>query len=79
MISLSAAFAAPLVLNPFGLITLDVYSVSALEAFRLHSNKRYEAVKAVQKGVCSGTVGDFAQVAVIDVETPERVRRTNLL
>jgi hypothetical protein len=52
--------------HPFSLITLDAYSVSAFEAFRLRPNELYEGVKALQKGVRSGTVGDFAQVAVID-------------
>ena len=57
--------------HPFSLITLDAYSVSAFEAFRLRSNELYEAVKALQKGVCSGTVGDFPQAAAIDEEAPE--------
>jgi len=56
--------------HPFSLITLDVYSVSAFEAFRLRSEELYEAVKALQKGVRSGTVRDFAQAAVIDAEAP---------
>ena len=58
--------------HPFSLITLDAYSVSAFEAFRLRSEELYEAVKALQKGVRSqaGTVRDFAQAAVIDAEAP---------
>ena len=43
----------------------------AIEAFRLRSNKLYEAVKALQKGVRSGTVGDFPQAAAKDKEAPE--------
>ena len=56
--------------HPFSLITLDAYSVSAFEAFRLRSEELYEAVKALQKGVRSGTVGDFAETVVIDAEAP---------
>jgi hypothetical protein len=57
--------------HPFSLITLDAYSVSAFEAFHLRSvEELYEAVKALQKGVRCGTVGDFAQTAVIDAEAP---------
>jgi hypothetical protein len=56
--------------QPSSLITLDTYSVSAFEAFHLCSEELYEAVKALQKGVHCGTVGDFAQIAVIDAEAP---------
>ena len=49
--------------HPFSLITLDPFSVSAFEAFRQRSNELYKAVKALQKGVRSGTVGDLSQFA----------------
>jgi len=49
--------------HPFSLITLDPFSVSAYEAFRQRSNELYQAVKALQKGVRSGTVGDLSQIA----------------
>ena len=46
----------------FSLITLDPYPVSAFESFRRRSDEPYQAVKALQKGVCSGTVGDLSQI-----------------
>jgi len=52
--------------HPFSLLTLDKYSVSALEAFCQRSNELYKAVKILQKGVRSGTVGDFAQTTMTD-------------
>ncbi|KAF8803503.1 hypothetical protein BYT27DRAFT_7259964 [Phlegmacium glaucopus] len=52
--------------HPFSLITLDTYSVSVFDAFRLRSNDLYKAVKVLQKGVRSGTVGDLYQAATKD-------------
>jgi len=58
--------------HPFSLITLDTYSVSVFEAFCQRSDELYKAVKELQRGVRSGTVGDLAQTATdIVVEAEE--------
>ena len=49
--------------HPFSLITLDPFSVSAFEAFCQCTNELYHTLKALQRGVRSGMVGDPSQIA----------------
>ena len=58
--------------HPFSLITLAPFSVSAFEAFRQHTDELYHTLKALQRGVHSGMVGDPSQIATTAlVEAPE--------
>ena len=49
---------------------IDMSELGRVLVTHLRPEELCEAVKALQKGVRSGTVGDLAQTAVIDAEAP---------
>ena len=61
------------------------FSVSALETCRQCTNELYHALKAFQRGLHSGTVGDPSQIATtalveaLDVDSKDEEVEENLL